>query len=458
MSARRGYILDIPDGVPRQMAVGWLLLALGSLVLGGLMTVLIVLSRTPGIQDFMPWIDFFHTAIVVHVDLTVLVWFLAFAGVFWSLSTPHRAEAWGWSALSLAVIGTLRFAVSPFFGAGDPLMNNYVPVLDDREFLFSLALAGVGFTALMMRGAIFSWPRGALDSDGGVLRVGLYTAILAGLVAVLALAWTCWKLPSWLSGNLYYEYLFWGSGHVLQFTHTQLMLVGWLWMATVSGLTLPLPRRLVFALLIVGFLPVIATPAIYMLHDPHTAENRQAFIEMMRWGGGLATLPLGLAILAAFVRQRPAGITPEKTALVSSILLFGVGGVIGFLIHGANVTIPAHYHGSIVAVTLIFMGVTYHLLPRLGFEQPSRLARWQPILYGGGQLLHVLGLAWSGGYGVARKTAGAAQGLESVEAIAGMAVMGLGGLISVIGGVLFLVIAIRAMWPMAVRKSVSAYG
>src|SRR5690606_1224068 len=135
VSARRGYILDIPDGVPRQMAVGWLLLALGSLVLGGLMTVLIVLSRTPGIQDFMPWIDFFHTAIVVHVDLTVLVWFLAFAGVFWSLSTPHCAEAWGWSALSLAVIGTLRFAVSPFFGAGDPLMNNYVPVLDDREFL-----------------------------------------------------------------------------------------------------------------------------------------------------------------------------------------------------------------------------------------------------------------------------------------------------------------------------------
>jgi heme/copper-type cytochrome/quinol oxidase subunit 1 len=117
-------------------------------------------------------------------------------------------------------------------------------------------------------------------------------------------------------------------------------------------------------------------------------------------------------------------------------------------VSGSNVTVPAHYHGSIVAVTLAFMGLTYHLLPRLGFREPvGRMVRLQPVIYGLGQLFHVLGLAWSGGYGVQRKTAGAAQGLESIEKIAGMGLMGLGGLIAIIGGVLFLVVVFRSMWP-----------
>ena len=46
---------------------------------------------------------------------------------------------------------------------------------------------------------------------------------------------------------------------------------------------------------------------------------------------------------------------------------FGIGGLIGFLISGSNVTIPAHYHGSIVGVTLALMGVCYLLLPKLGY-------------------------------------------------------------------------------------------
>jgi hypothetical protein len=76
-----------------------------------------------------------------------------------------------------------------------------------------------------------------------------------------------------------------------------------------------------------------------------------------------------------------------------------------------------------------------------------RIAHVQPYVYGGGQLMHILGLAWSGGYGnIQRKTAGAAQGLDNLPEIAGMALMGLGGLVSIIGGLLFLVVAIRAIW------------
>ena len=140
-----------------------------------------------------------------------------------------------------------------------------------------------------------------------------------------------------------------------------------------------------------------------------------------------------------------------RSALITSVLLFGVGGGIGFMIQGSNVTIPAHYHGSIVAVTLAFMGLTYHLLPRLGFGEPdAKLAHAQSYIYGGGQLLHVIGLVWSGGYGVQRKAAGGEQTLESFGQVAGMGLMGIGGLIAVIGGFLFLLIVLRALFARTV--------
>ena len=107
--------------------------------------------------------------------------------------------------------------------------------------------------------------------------------------------------------------------------------------------------------------------------------------------------------------------------------------------------IPAHYHGSIVGVTLAMMGLSYGLLPRFGLAVPeARLATLQPWVYGTGQLLHIIGLVWSGGYGVQRKVAGSEQILRTPQEIAGMGLMGVGGLVAIAGGLLFLVVVYRA--------------
>ena len=58
--------------------------------------------------------------------------------------------------------------------------------------------------------------------------------------------------------------------------------------------------------------------------------------------------------------------------------------------------------------------------------------------------MHIIGLAWSGGYNVQRKSTGTEQGIEQ---IAGMGLMGLGGLISIIGGITFLVVVYLAIKP-----------
>jgi len=172
----------------------------------------------------------------------------------------------------------------------------------------------------------------------------------------------------------------------------------------------------------------------------------------MRLGGGVSAVPIGLAVVLGLMqagRSRVASQAPLRAALISSIALFGAGGVIGVLINASNVRIPAHYHGCIVAVTLALMGLVYVLLPRFGYRAPAgRLACWQPWLYGAGQLLHIIGLVWSGGYGVQRKVAGAEQVLRTPSEIAGMGLMGIGGLIAIIGGLLFVVVVLRSMRPL----------
>ncbi len=52
-----------------------------------------------------------------------------------------------------------------------------------------------------------------------------------------------------LERKAYFELLFWGGGHVLQFTWTLLMLVGWLLLAAALGVRVPLSPRVVALLL-----------------------------------------------------------------------------------------------------------------------------------------------------------------------------------------------------------------
>ena len=207
--------------------------------------------------------------------------------------------------------------------------------------------------------------------------------------------------------------------------------------------------RVVLAMFGLALAGVFATPFAYLAFDVASVEHRQIHTWAMRLGGGLAILPIGLATVLAMWRRNTAlspSARPLQAALVASITLFAVGGLIGVFISGNNVKIPAHYHGSIVGVTLALMGLVYLLLPRLGYGTPiGRMARWQPTLYGVGQLMHIIGLVWSGGYGVQRKVAGSEQVLRSTPEIAGMALMGLGGAIAILGGLLFIVVVLKAV-------------
>jgi cytochrome c oxidase subunit 1 len=450
------FALPVPGDMRKRLAAGWLLLALSALVGSGLFSVLLVLARTPGLQQMFPVADFFRVALVVHVDLSVLVWFAAFAGMLWTLNSRPRFPALAGAALVLAAIGAIVMAAAPFLGQGHPVMSNYVPVLDDGVFLYGLTVFGAGFALLIVRN-LLAPARFGIGLDGeGALRFGLNASVVAAAIALIALAWSWAEVPAELSGKPYYELLFWGGGHAIQFTWTLLMLVAWLWLATLIGAPLPLSPRLAVLLFAIALASVFAVPLIYLAWDVGSIEHQRLHTWLMRFGGGLAILPMGLAVLIGLARASPgtAATRPLHSALVCSLALFALGGLIGFLVRGSDVRIPAHYHGSIVGVTLALMGLAYALLPRLGFGTPQgRLAVLQPYLYGGGQLGHIVGLVWSGGYGVQRKVAGSEQVLKSAQEVFGMGLMGLGGLVAVAGGVLFLIVVFRALLERRGRAS-----
>ena len=443
------YALPVPADARRALAGGWLALALAALIGAGLFSVLLVLSRAPYAKDLFAFADFFRVALVVHVDLSVLVWFAAFAGILWSLHGTPRFLGLGWAALALCVAGTLVMCLAPFVQNAPPVMSNYVPVLDGSLFLAGLAVFGAGCAVLVVRSMLCAPRVGIRPGGAGALAFGLNAALVSAAVALIAFAWSYLALPGGLDGKAYFEVLFWGGGHVLQFTWTLLMFVAWLWLADAIGARVPLSPRVAILLFAVGLVAVFATPVIYLAYDVVSVEHYRLQTWLMRIGGGLAIVPFALAMLFALADSRSH--SPDKKALRSalawSLILFGAGGVIGLAINGSNVKIPAHYHGAIVGVTLAFMGLAYHLLPRLGCAPPdARLARLQPALYGAGQLVHVLGLVWSGGYGVQRKVAGGEQVLRGLEQVAAMGLMGLGGLAAVAGGLLFIVVVARSLW------------
>jgi hypothetical protein len=213
----------------------------------------------------------------------------------------------------------------------------------------------------------------------------------------------------------------------------------------------PISPRVVALLFGIQLVAVFATTIVYLAYDVTSVEHHRLQTWLMRIGGALAIPVVAAAVALGLARRARGGPVPVQArpllaALVVSLALFGTGGMIGFLIEGSNVKIPAHYHGAIVGVTIALMGLTYWLLPRLGAAVPrTKLAVWQSVLYGAGQVMHISGLLWSGGYGVQRKVAGGEQVLRTTSEIAGMGLMGAGGLVAVIGGVLFVVVVALAV-------------
>lgn len=430
------------------MARWWLLSGVLALALGGVYAIVLVVARTPALASLTLFADLFHTALVAHVNLSVLVWFLAVACMCWSVEARARPVMVipyleGAALLSFNA-GSVAIALSPMAG-GEALMSNYVPVNFTPVFFLGLALLLAGVFLQVVHYSL----RANAEAGGSVaalaLRLGASTGAIMAMLAVGCFVWAYRLMPGVIEGQQYYDMLFWAGGHVLQFLNTQFLLVAWLLLAAAVSPGFVPSGKAVLAALMIGFVVVLASPIAFFMFDIASMPFRQFFTHQMM-ALGVAPLIIGAMAVMALRGEKAEGVRGARSALVMSLLLFVYGGVLALMIREQNVTIPAHYHGSIVGVTLAFMGLAYIWLPRFGYKEVAgtRLAFWQPIVLGIGQVLHVSGLAWSGGYGVLRKTPGALEGGFSA-AKAAMGLMGLGGMLAIIGGLMFVIAVIRSV-------------
>lgn len=431
-----------------QLALGWLVLATAAVAASSLFAILIVMARVPGIGALFPGTEFYRVALTLHVDLSQWVWFMAFAGVLWSLAARRAPGPWAWAAVALAALGALLMAVSPAFGAVRPLMSNYMPVLDSPVFLAGLAIYGLAvlISALItLTDTVPGFRRVARadfahDSRDAVMSLGLRLAAAVVLIALAVLAVTFWRLPPNLSGHTLFETLFWGPGHIWQFCLTTLMMLAWLGLCPPT-LTLPSAKTLRL-LVMLGAAPALAAPLLLVL-GPASPDYFSAFTRLMQWTSWEIPLLLGSLLLALHWRS---GMVPA-TGLALSLLLLVCGIVLGAIIDGQTTLVTAHYHGTIGAVTLAFMGLTYGVLPLLGHAMPPQpRIGLQLRLYGYGILMMMSGLAGAGLMGAPRKMAGNVGVEFSVETISRV-FLGIGGSLATAGILMFLYLVLRQMWP-----------
>ena len=157
---------------------------------------------------------------------------------------------------------------------------------------------------------------------------------------------------------------------------------------------------------------------------------------------------IGLAVMWAAFRDSAPALDERHlyAAMLLSIALFATGGVLGLFIGASSTLITAHYHGSIVSVTMAFMAMTYYWLPRFGFSKPNlKWARIQVYTYAIGQMIHIIGLAWGGGHGMKRKVVGTTQDIGVHAWLTPQDLVGLGGVLAVLSGILFAVVVLPVM-------------
>ena len=406
----------------------WLILAVVSLSFAGLLSISVIFLRIPFFNNLIGGSAIFDAALIIHVNLSVLVWMLSMISLLWCMivksENHHIINVIWWVSL----IGTCLITFSIFFPISDSIKNNYIPILNNFVFLLGLGMFGIAIFANGLITILFSSVKNSFE-------IGIYCSAIFVMIAFSCLILAHISIPNGIDIYHFYEYLFWGGGHVLQFAYTQAFIVFCILVLNIKD------SKFVNLIFITNILLVLPTIIVYFLYSSYEPILLEFFTSHMKYVGGF----LPIVIIVYGIRRI---FIIRNIALLCSIILFLYGGVLGLSIDGNNnVTVPAHYHGSIVGITISLMGLSYVISPKLQFAKINvKLSALQISTYGLGQILHISGLAWMGGYGVLRKTA--TSSILSLEVSIAHIMFILGGLITIFAGLMFIIIMIKSFIKM----------
>ena len=479
--------------------------AVAFLALGGILALLIALTRWPAVH-LLP-AELFYRFTTAHGTTMLVFWILFFevAGLYFGgavlLNARLVSPRWAWWAYALMLGGALVTEAAMLTGEANVMVTAYPPLKGHPAFYLGLIVFAVG--ALLAVGVFFATILRA-RAEGKVetsLPLVTYAFVAAAVLAVFTLVsgalaliptflWSVGVLPS--VDPAVYRLLFWGFGHGSQQINLAAMVGVWYALASLTVGARPLHEglsRLAF-FLYVAFIQLGSIH--HLLVDPglgtsNRIMNTSYFMYLATVGSMIHAFSIPSAVevaqrergysrgLFTWLRKAPWG-EPGFAALVLSLVWFGfVGGVTGvlmgqmqlnMLVHN-TLFVPGHFHSTVVAgTTVAFMGIAYYLLPLIS-QRPlafPRLARLQPYVYSLGLAILTGSMMAAGKHGVPRRLwdityQGAAIPVtvfEDPQVHLLLAGVGIGAIIAVLGGAMFVTVMLGTILSRRTTAQVGA--
>ncbi len=445
----------------------WFFLAIFSISLSGFFAFFITIARTPHIYEWLNDPDFFKKALVIHVNLGFLFWLSCFiAAVFTLISIKTQKKIF---PFFLSLTGIFCITIPSFFVKGEAVLSNYVPMIDHPVFLAGIFLFCSGIFLNFFDFSSFISNKNSFLPKNSIIwiQVSAITFIIAFELGILSYIIT----PKNFDLKNYYEILFWAPGHLFVFSIEALKISIWFLILSFlfPEITFFKDNRIVKIIAILyTILPLYSLTMIR--YDTFSNEFRNFFTQLMRWG----IFPFVCIILAGiffhlfrYLLVYNKKISNSYQKIFFYMLLFSsgmtlLGYLLGALIRIPNTMIPGHYHASIGSITLTLMIGSILLLEYFGYPvknlfERKRLFSYQSLLYGIGQTLFAIGFAFAGIHGQGRKIFAKEQEIRGIWDYLGLGFMGLGGIIAILGGILFIIIVIWTTLPILHQIKVQIY-
>jgi len=438
--------------------------------------------------------DLFYRFLTLH-GLNMLIFFIIFfemAILYFAgpilLNARLPAPKLGWLALGLMALGMVTSNAMVMRGYADVLYTSYVPLQAHPLYYLGIILFAVGalvVTCLFFATLVVAKRERTYEGSVPLVTFGALTAAIIAVITLLHGAAIYIPALLWSLGYMnvdpeVYRMVFWALGHSAQQINVAAHVSIWYLLAalTVGGVVVSEKvSRMAFVLYI---LFISLASAHHLLVDPGMGPA---------WKIWNTSYAMYLAVLASMVHgftvpagiemgQRLRGYTrgtfewlkkapwgdPGFSGAALSIVIFGfLGGITGVTIGTEQINIiahntlriPGHFHTTVVGGTaLAFMAVTYYVLPLIFRKRVAfwGLAKIQPYLFGIGIVILGMSMIFQGIFGVPRRNwdisaTGAPFQIEYHPAVQlFQATMGIGGLLAVLGGLAYILIAVATVF------------